>query len=261
MPIIQSGDININYEIEGSGNTVVFINGITMDLNGWSYQIPAFTEYFRILRYDCRGQGLSDKPATEYTQEIHARDLKNLIDRLEIEKVSVIGLSNGGMVAQHFVLRYPEMVDRLVLVDTCCYVDSLLSWMIDIWIRATQLGGNEFRYDITVPFVFSNNFISENTENILKMKENNLRINEPDAIIKLAQACKEHDLSKSIQHINIPTLILVGDQDILIPPRHSEYLYRNIKNSKLISIEGCGHIPPIENPLIFNNTVLGFLRD
>lgn len=261
MPSIQSGDVKINYEIEGSGNTIVFINGITMDLSGWAYQVPAFTEYFQILRYDCRGQGLSDKPVTKYTQDVHTSDLKNLIDELEIERVSVIGLSNGGMIAQHFALRYPEMLDKLVLVDTCCYVDSLLSLMIDIWIRATRLGGNEFRYDVTIPFVFSNDFIAENSENILKMKENSVRMNDPDAIINLARACKEHDLSRSINNINVPTLILVGEQDILIPPRHSEYLYHNIKNSKLTRIEGCGHIPSIEKPGIFNKTVIGFLKD
>ena len=261
MPKIKPADININYELEGVGKTVVFINGITMDLHGWDYQVHAFTKHFQVLRYDCRGQGLTDKPVMEYTHDIHSTDLKYLIDILKINKVSVVGLSNGGMVALHFALRYPEMIDKLVLVDTCSYVDTLLSLMIDIWIRATRLGGNEFRYDVTVPFIFSNNFVTENTENILKMKEYNLRINDPNAIINLAKACKGHDVSKSIKDIDIPTLIMVGDQDILIPPRHSEYLHRNIRNSKFIRIDGCGHIPSIEKPELFNKTVIEFIRE
>ena len=117
MPRVQINEIGLNYELEGSGSTVVFINGLTMSVNGWYLQIPDFSKRHKVLRYDCRGQGNSDKPDGDYSQLAHARDLRDLMDNLNIQKAHVVGLSNGGMIAQHFAIEFPEKVGALVLVD------------------------------------------------------------------------------------------------------------------------------------------------
>lgn len=260
MPRAKTGEIELNYEIDGSGEqTLVFINGITMDTNGWGYQAPFFSQFFKVVRYDCRGQGLSDKPANPYSQEMHADDLKNLLDVLGVDKVHLIGLSNGGMIAQHFALKYPDKLISLILVDTCCYVDKLLQLMIDTWIKATEIGGNEFRYDMSLPVIFSETFIRNNEENLSHMKENNLIANSPEAIINLVKATADHDLSHRIQEIKCPTLIIAGSEDILIPPKHSSILHEKIEGSEYITIENCGHVPSIEKPAEFNEIVLNFL--
>lgn len=259
MPKINAGDININYELEGSGQTIVFINGITMDTNGWTYQSPFFSQWFQVLRYDCRGQGLSDKPDHEYSQHMHSEDLFNLLKALNIKRIHLIGLSNGGMIAQHFALGHPEMLISLTLVDTCCYIDKLLYLMIDVWIKATEIGGNEFRYDVSLPLIFSETFIENNEENLDKMKENNISINSPAAVLNLIRATKTHDLRERISEIKCPTLIIAGQHDILIPPRHSELLHKKINNSEYITISDCGHVPSIEKPDEFNEIVYGFI--
>ena len=259
MPLIKVNSININYELEGRGPVVVFINGLTMTAAGWANQIKPFTERYRVLRYDCRGQGGSDKPEKEYSQEIHAEDLRLLLEKLELNKAHIIGLSNGGMIAQHFVLKYPDKTGALVLVDTCSYVGKLLELTIYSWIRATEADGNNLRYDVLLPQIFSENFIANNQGLIKTMKEFSSEVNSPRAVINLAKASMKHNLTNRISQIKSPTLIIAGAEDILIPPRYSKILNEELENSELVIIKDCAHVPPIEKPAEFNSLVLDFL--
>lgn len=259
MPLLKVNSININYELDGGGPVVVFINGLTMSVSGWSSQVRPFSERYGVLRYDCRGQGGSDKPDTEYSQEMHAEDLYWLLEKLNIKRAHIIGLSNGGMIAQHFALNYPEKTGALVLVDTCSYVDKLLELLIISWIKATEAGGNDLRFDVSLPHIFSENYIKNNEELIRTMKELSSEINLPRAVINLAKASLKHDVTKSISRINSPTLIIADEEDILIPPRYSKILSEEIENSKLVIIKDCAHVPPVEKPAEFNSTVLNFL--
>lgn len=261
MPLININGIRLNYLVDGNGPALVFINGLTMDVNGWYFQVPAFKERYTVLRYDCRGQGQSDKPDMDYTQEIHADDLKNLIDRLAINKVHIVGISNGGMIAQHFAIKHPERVGGLVLVDTSSYIDTLLGLIINTWIKATEIGGSEFRYDMSLPALFAESYIKKNSEAIQVMRENNIKNNPPEPIIGLAKGCLKHDINERLSEIKAPTLIIVGEEDILIPIKYSKILNDKIRGSKLIIIKDCGHVPSIEKPEEFNRIVLDFLKD
>lgn len=261
MPRIKIDSIELQYEISGYGPPVVFINGLTMDLNGWLLQIDAFSKKYRIVRYDCRGQGDSDKPRSEYSQEQHAEDLAGLLSKLEIPRAHVIGLSNGGMIAQHFALRYPEKTGALVLVDTCSYVDTLLHLVITSWIRAAEEGGSGLRYDVALPYLFSEDFTRKNLDRILAMKEMNLARNPVEAVVNLSKASRGHDLKDRVAGIKAPTLILAGEEDILIPPKYSRILREKIEHSTLVTLKNCGHVPPLEKPDEFNSIVMNFLKD
>ena len=274
MPRIKINDISLNYELDirdlrpsdqaQSNNdkrpVVVFINGLTMDVSGWFLQVRAFSERYKVLRYDCRGQGESDKPDEEYSQEMHADDLKSLMDKLGIQKAHIIGLSNGGMIAQHFILKYPEKVGALVLVDTCSYIDTLLEMIIKVWIRAAEVGGSELRYDVSLPLLFAENYMKKNLDNILALRELSVRNNPPKPIINLAKSCLKHNVNDRISEIKAPTLIIVGEEDILIPPKYSKILREKIQGSQLVIMKKCGHVPSIEKPEEFNETVINFLK-
>src|SRR3989304_6272116 len=261
MPVIKIGSIRLNYELDGKGPAVVFINGLTMDVNGWYFQGPAFTQRYKILRYDCRGQGQSDKPEMDYSQEMHADDLKDLMDKLGIKKAHIVGISNGGMIAQHFTLMYPEKVGGLVLVDTSSFIDTLLELIIKAWIKATEIGGSDFRYDMSLPALFAESYFKKNSEAILVMRENNIRNNPQKPIVNLAKSCLKHNINDRTLEIKAPTLIIVGEEDILIPLKNSKILHEKIKGSKLVIIKDCGHVPPIEKPEEFNEVVLDFLKE
>lgn len=261
MPRVKINSIELHYEISGYGPPVVFINGLTMDVNGWLLQVEPFGRKYRVLRYDCRGQGASDKPDGEYSQELHAEDLKNLLDKLEIPRAHLIGLSNGGMIAQHFALRYPEKTGALVLVDTCSHVDTILELIITSWIKSAEAGGSGLRYDVALPYLFSESFAKMNLDKMRASKEMNLAINPAESTIRLAKASIRHDLRDRVAEIKAPTLIISGDEDILVPPKYSRILREKIKNSTLVTLKGCGHVPPIEKPEEFNSIVMSFLKD
>ena len=261
MPRVKIDSIELQYEISGSGPPVVFINGLTMDLNGWLLQVDPFSRNYRIVRYDCRGQGGSDRPDMEYSQELHAEDLSCLLAKLGVPRAHIIGLSNGGMIAQHFAIRYPEKTGALVLVDTSSYVDTLLELIITSWIKSAEAGGSGLRYDVALPYLFSEEFTKKNLERIMGLKEMNLAINPVKAVINLSRASIRHDLRGRVSEIKAPTLIIVGEEDILVPVKYSRLLRKEIKNSTLVILKNCGHAPPIEKPDEFNRIVMRFLKD
>ncbi len=261
MPRVRIDSIELQYEISGSGPPVVFINGLTMDLNGWLLQVEPFGRNYRMVRYDCRGQGGSDRPDMEYSQEMHAEDLSLLLEKLEIPRAHIIGLSNGGMIAQHFALRYPEKTGALVLVDTCSYVDTLLELIITSWIKSAEAGGGGLRYDVALPYLFSEEFTKKNLERMMALKEMNLAINPVKSVVSLSKASMRHDLRERVSEIKAPTLIIAGEEDILVPVKYSRILREEIENSTLAILKNCGHVPPIEKPDEFNRIVMRFLND
>jgi pimeloyl-ACP methyl ester carboxylesterase len=133
--------------------------------------------------------------------------------------------------------------------------------IIKVWIKATELGGSEFRYDIALPVILGESYIKNNLEAIMAMREQNIKINPPKPIINLAKGSLKHNINDRISEIKAPTLIIVGEEDILIPQKYSRILNERIKGSKLVIIKDCGHIPPIEKPEEFNKIVLDFLKD
>lgn len=259
---IRASSVNLSYKITGSGpRKVVFINGLTMSLEGWYNQVPEFSKKYTVLTYDCRGQGSSDKPDSNYSQKTHADDLYKLLNNTGFDNTSIIGLSNGGMIALHLALKYPKLLDTLVLVDTCSHIDRQLELIIDSWIKASRIGGNQLRFDVSLPLIFSDNFLQNNMDLIKTIRESSIKINSPKALINLALASKVHDIRTELSSINVPTLIVVGDEDILIPIKYSIYLHDNIQNSDMVIIENCGHVPPIEQPQRFNEIAINFLEN
>lgn len=260
MPLARVNGVSINYELEGTGPPLVFINGLTMDLNGWAEQAGFFAPRYTVLRYDCRGQGRSTKPAHPYTPGLHAGDLAALLDTLGIRRAHVVGLSNGGMVAQHLAVSSPGVLGALVLVDTCSHVGACLRAVLESWVGAVKAGGNALRFDVSLPLIFSEGFIRRNRVNIAMMREHTVRYNSPSAVINLARGSMEHALGERVGEITSPVLVLHGAEDILIPPSYAHELSGAIPGSRLVIMEGCGHVPHYEFPEGFRDVVMGFLE-
>lgn len=260
MPRIKLSEVSINYELDGSGETVALLNGLTMDVNGWIGQVGEFSKHFKVLRHDCRGQGKSDKPDMPYTHELLAKDLNELMDRLGIVRAHLVGISNGGMIAEVFALNYPERVSKIVLVDTTSRISPILDRTLDAWIAAAHAGGIALLFDIALPSLFAESFIEKNAELIKTLKELSIERNTPQAVINLARGCKTLNVTERLNEINKPTLIIHGEEDILIPLKHAVLLHEKIKGSTLRVIKDCGHVPPVEKPEEFNRIVIEFLE-
>ena len=169
MPKVKVGDINIYYEIHGEGEPLVLIMGYGGNSGQWFRQIPGLTKEYRVIVFDNRGTGRSDKPDISYTMETMAGDVAGLLDAIDIPAAHVYGVSMGGMIAQHVALNYPEKVKGLVLGCTTCggeqhsvVPDAEVMTLLFDMERMQQLTPEEMIRE-TMPFLCSQGFIDNIT--------------------------------------------------------------------------------------------------
>ena len=115
---IEVNGIKICYEVQGVGDPVVLVHGFGAKKETWLGQFGPLSEKFKVIRFDNRGAGKSDRPNEPFTMDMFVEDIKGLMDALAIDKAHIIGWSLGGMIVQHFLLKYPERVDKAVLLLT-----------------------------------------------------------------------------------------------------------------------------------------------
>lgn len=254
-------DVEIYYEEAGEGPSLIFLSGLMQETRTWRPQVSFFSKGFRVITYDPRGQGGSGKPASPeaYALSYHLEDLFGLLDYLQIDRGYLVGLSQGGVIAQRAALRAPARVSALVLADTTASVTPLLRRIFLSWIHASEVGGSLLRFDVSLPWIFSERFIEANAP-LLQTLRDNAKSLPADAIIPLLRANLEHDLRGQVHQIRVPTLILCGERDLLTPPRYARFLHDQIQGSELILFPECGHISPLEVPDLFNRAVWEFLK-
>ncbi len=124
MPTTRAEDININYSVKGEGKPLIMIMGYGSGMEGWTAQVPFFSKRFKVVTFDNRGAGKSDKPKGPYTTTMMANDTAHLMENIGITQAHVMGASMGGMIAQELAINHPEKVNRLVLA--CTYAKPML---------------------------------------------------------------------------------------------------------------------------------------
>ncbi len=262
MPYQRVNGIQIYYEEHGSPEAfpILFINGLLMDTTSWVFQIPVFAQQFRVLLYDCRGQGRSDKPAGTYPQALHAQDLLALMDTLDIPRTHLFGLSNGGTVAMHFASDHPERVERLILVDTFAGVDAVMRAKLDSWLAAMDVGGLDLRFDVATPWVWGRTFMAQHGELLASLRAKASQA-DPAAGRALINGTLDYDIRDRLCKIEAPTLVLVGEEDVLTPPWYSRELTQAIPDARMVIVPQAGHALTIESPAVVNSLTLTFLQE
>jgi pimeloyl-ACP methyl ester carboxylesterase len=261
MPRIPINDSNMYYEIHGPKGAPVLVlnNGVIMNAaTSWVFQTKAFSRYYRLVQYDCRGQGQSDHPDQPYSMDIHADDLAMLLDALEIDKAHIAGISYGGEVAQAFTLKYPGMVRSLILIDTVSEVAPELRLVIESWVDALHREDAIAFFNATVPTNFSPEFIAKNSALLEDAKKRYALLDFP-AVIHLCEAFFALDFTKNLVEIKVPTCIMVGELDLLKGPRYAEILKKGVPHAEYHVLRGAGHASCWERPEEFNTIILGFL--
>jgi 3-oxoadipate enol-lactonase len=238
---------------------LVLNNGIVMNAaTSWVFQTKALAEHYRVLQYDCRGQGQSDHPENPYSMEIHADDLAALLAALDIDKAHIAGISYGGEVAQAFALKYPDKVNSLILIDTVSEVGPKLRLVIQSWVDALRTGDSLAFFNATVPWNFSPEWIAANTPILEDAQERYKALDFP-AVIRLCEAFFDVDFTGRLGEIKATTCIIVGGKDLLKGPRYAQILKQHIPNAEYHILKGAGHASCWERPEEFNSVVLGFL--
>ena len=231
-----------------------------MTTASWPRQVPALSKEFRVLLYDCRGQGRSDHPDAPFTMDTHARDLAALLDRLEIATAHIAGISYGGEVAQAFALVCPGRVRSLVLADTVSEVDSDLRRVVEEWRDVAKIGDAERFFEVTVPWNFSQAFIDANAMLLADARRRYTELDFP-AVARLCDAfLSSVRFTGRLHELQIPSCVIVGSEDRLKGPRYAERLRQALPHSELHVIAGAGHASCWERPDEFNRIVLEFLR-
>lgn len=266
--------IKICYEIFGEGFPVILVHGFAKK-EFWMGQIGELSKEFKVIIFDNRGVGKSDSPNEPYTMEMLRDDLKALMDFLNIKKAHLIGHSEGGMIIQHFVLKYPEMVDKLVLMSTNMgFPDESAVELFknnQIALYNSRLKDPIKTFYEKMKMRFSRKFFKEMEQNPEKnfygifsandlLDIDNINPWTPQDILNHANALSTHNTSDLLYMIKNKTLILTGDKDRLTPKIASEQLHEKIQGSQLVVIEG-GHYFPLEKASEVNKYLLEFLRE
>ena len=261
MPKVKVNDTELYYELHGNKNSPVLIlnNGVIMNAaTSWIYQTAVLSKHYRLLLYDCRGQGQSEHPSGNYTMELHADDLSELMKKLKIEKAHIAGISYGGEVAQAFVLKYPSKVKSLILADTVSEVGPELRIVIESWIEQAKAQDPLGFFNATVAWNFSPEFIKANQKLIEDSKKRYAQLDFP-AVVRLCECFLEVNFTEQLHTIKVPTCIIVGDKDLIKGLPYAEILRRNISQAELHIIVDAGHASCWEKAEQFNTIILGFL--
>jgi 3-oxoadipate enol-lactonase len=262
MTTASVNGIEINYSLEGGGpETVVLINGLADELETWAYQTPALLEAgYRVLSFDNRGIGRTDKPAGPYSSEMMAADTKALVDELGITDFHLMGVSMGGMIAQAYALAHEDDLRSLTLACTYAAPGPFCSHMFAMWGDIAQVQGVPMvMRDVTL-WAFTLDFFREREEELAEFETALRYMNQPvSAYLAQLAVIQNHDTSAELERITVPTLVLAGEQDILIPTRLSHELHELIPGSEWATTAG-GHACVWEHPESFNSTFISFLN-
>lgn len=249
MPTISVNGVEIYYEDVGEGFPVLFLHGLTFDTRMWTDQVAALSKKYRCISLDFRGHGHSATTDTEYSLEQFAEDVRGLLRELGIEQAHVAGLSMGGMVAMRLALAYPEVVRSLVLLDTSADPqDAERASQYETMAQIVKEQGPEAVMQGVIPIFFSPAFIQGQPQKLQAFKEQFRKIDGEGNYRAVLAVTRRRDTREDIKGIGVPTLVIVGEQDLATPVDEAETIHQQIAGSRLEKIAGAGHMTPLEQP-------------
>jgi pimeloyl-ACP methyl ester carboxylesterase len=260
------------YRMEGSGPALLLLHGIAGSSRTWRDVIPRLTDRFTVIAPDLMGHGLSEKPVGDYSLGAFASGIRDLLEVLDIDHASVVGQSFGGGVAMQLAYQYPELCDRLVLVDSGG-LGREVNWML----RFMTLPGSEYLMPVIFP-----RFVRDWGDSLFRsINDRGIRLSRItemwSAYASLAESENRQAFARTIRAVidpggqsvsamdrlylasPMPTLIIWGDRDDIIPVSHAHAAHQAIPGSRLVVIEGAGHFPQIEAPEQFVNALVDFI--
>jgi 3-oxoadipate enol-lactonase len=264
MPFVHVADgTRIHYEVTGrpGATPILMIQGLGASKNAWNLQRIAMATRFRSISLDNRGAGRSDKPTQPFTLEQMADDAIAVLDAAGVETAHVVGASMGGVISQIIAVKYPHRVRSLTLVCTACRnhpwrQELLQSWahtaeekgMIEVGKEAAQWVMSPRSFRRLVPaFTWMGPLAA--------LRPRHSFVSQIQAILDTRE-----DLVDELSSITAPTMVIVGNQDILTPRGDSEEIAERIPNAELVVISGAAHGLMMEHSTTFNKILIEFLQ-
>jgi len=267
--------VKICYEIYGEGYPLFLIHGFGAKKESWIAQVPELSKHFKVIRFDNRGAGKSDRPDGPYTMDVFADDINDLMECLGIDKANICGWSLGGMIVQNFVLKYPNRVNKVILINTNygfpdesgpeVYKNMRLNDLelkkedfVKTWWAGTRTGFY-IKFRTQMKAEPSKKWYGVwSAEDLIKESA----INPPTAkdINVQGEALKTHNTLDRLNTIKKPTLLLTASHDKVTPKASMEQIHEKIPNSTLVVIEKAGHDSPLEKTPEVNQNIIEFLK-
>ena len=251
MPSAHNAGASLSFEVRGDpGETVMLVPGLGLPGSAWGSVVDLLLgRGYRVLVVDPRGSGASDKPDAPYTAEVVADDLRAVLEAAHVESAHVVGLSMGGMIAQDFVIRFPDMVRSLVLLSTFAAPDAWFTRLFRTRRDLIEQIGISEHFRVYVMFIFSPIAFRTIPDTIARV-EQALRERPPHekAYLRQIDYCLAHDSTNELGAISVPTWVISGTHDFLIPAALGKELAALIPGAEYVELEGASHALWLEAP-------------
>jgi len=259
MPKIKVDGIQLYYEIQGDGPTVLFLHGLGSSTRDWEFQVPAFARQYRVITVDMRWHGQSDKPPGPYSVRQFSEDVAAFIQALDLAPVHVVGLSMGGMIAYQLGVDHPELIRSLIIVNSA---PSFKPRGLKEKLAAQQrlLLVRLFGMKKVGEVLAERMFPKPEQAPIREVFVQRWAENDRQAYLEATKAILNFDISDRIGAITAPTLIVSADDDY-IPVAVKEADAARMPNARVVVIPDSRHGLPVEKPDEFNQVALDFLDE
>jgi len=261
MPHFENEGRALYYEIHGEGEPLLCVMGLSADQLAWTLQVPAFSERYRTIVFDNRDVGQSFRADGPYDVADMAQDTLALADGLALERFHLLGMSLGGTIAQELALAVPERVRSLTLIVTYASAGRWGREFARLWGRAAAQRTDEEHIDWLILQTVSEEFY-ENEEAVEFLR--NMLLANPypqprDAFLRQLDAGARHDTRDRLGALTVPTHVIAGEHDLLVPAWKSEEMAQRIPGAKLSVVPRAPHGINVERAEEFNALVLEFL--
>jgi len=249
----------MHYELDGppTASTLVLSNSLGTNLSLWDAQLPVFAKNFRVLRYDSRGHGKTSVTQGEYSVEILARDVIQLLDALNLERVNFCGLSIGGMTGMWLAVNVPQRLQNLVLSNTAPKIGKPDTW--NERIRAVREGGTKAAAQQVIDRWFTPEFRASHPGEVTKTRQM-IETTSADGYVDSCAAVRDFDFWEKVSAIRAQTLVITGTHDSAAPPSEAQKLAKQIPGARYIELPAA-HISNVEAASRFTEEVSTFLRN
>jgi pimeloyl-ACP methyl ester carboxylesterase len=269
MPILERGRRRIRYELDrpaegpADGLAYVLVNGLTQYIELWEpYRYTLVANGFRVLTFDLLGQGVSDKPTLNITQDDQVAVLHELIGELGPGPVFVAGISFGGVIALRYAIAHSDSIAGLVPISAFAELPPQLYLLGTVMRNGLILGGTSFLMDLLFPMNLSNDWLAQQMHALETAKRRGWLLNDVYALQNLMESFLEFEpMTPHLSSIRVPTMILNGEFDFLTPRPLQDSLRVHIPNSELVFVPRAYHAFTLEKPVLTADYLARFARD
>lgn len=260
MPKVDIAGGEIYYEMTGEGDPIVFVSGLGGVGRYWEPQVAVFRRRFRVITYDQRGTGASDRVQRKFSLDEMAAELGQLMDALGMPRAHIVGLSTGGAIGQTLAIEQPNRVNRLVMCSTWTHRDPWFRRLFEARRLMYQTAGNELHAMFHPLWLYPPDYVNEHDAEIDDERRRSAA-NAPPVEVSIARidALLAFDRRAHLERIKAPTLIIASDNDYITPSYYAKSLNQAIPGSKLEIVQGGGHSISKTRPETFNRLVMDFL--